>query len=71
MPTVKIQTALSSKDYRRFREKAQQLNMTEYELAQEAIRIFLNDFENSMKKSVLLRFQEFLDWIDYDIKHTF
>jgi hypothetical protein len=52
-----VQTRLNYSEYKRFREKAQQLNITPYELAKEMILYCLNDdiAKNQMKLTQKLK----------------
>jgi hypothetical protein len=53
----KIQTHLNFHDYKRFQEKARQLNITDYELAKEMVLYCLNDdiAKNQMKLTQKLK----------------
>jgi len=69
MPVVKVWTSLSQEEYQRFRQRAQQRNMKDYELAQED-HIFCNHLsaETIRKQSVMLRLQKFLEWVWNDMQ---
>jgi hypothetical protein len=54
----KIQTHLNFHDYKRFQEKAQQLNITPYELTKEMVLYCLNDDTARRQMTAMQRLQK-------------
>lgn len=61
---MKIQTSLDNGNYRKFCDLAAKEGMTEYQLAQEAILVYINSPEIGRNKSKLLAF---LEWVKRDL----
>jgi hypothetical protein len=67
MPVVFIQTAIPSEEYQRFKRRMQELGLTKYALAQEAIIVFVNEPTKSQKKAL---YQKLKEAIENDLKNT-
>jgi len=64
MPVVRVFTAIPAEDHERLKQKAKELRMSEYKLAQEAILIYINEPEKSRLKRIMA-------FIEEDLKRTF
>jgi len=82
MPVVKVWTSLPVEEYQKFKEKAEQMRMKPYELAQYYILIGINESEKSLKKILVYKLQKAIEylwedlkktpeWAKWDLEHTF
>ena len=62
--TVKVQTELDFKDFKRFKEKAEQQGISEYELAKEMILLCLNDNVAKSNLSFQQKLKHFFEIMD-------
>jgi len=57
---LKIQTDIDNGSYKKFKEVMEKLKMTEYQLAQEAILVYINEVDSSVEKTRARRIMEFI-----------
>ena len=57
---MKIQTDIDNGSYKKFKEVMEKLKMTEYQLAQEAILVYINEVDSSVEKTRARRIMEFI-----------
>jgi len=67
MPVVVVKTAIPIEEYARFKQKAEQLGVSEYGLAQEAILLFVNEPQNAERKMLM---KKLMDFFKKDIELT-
>lgn len=60
MPMVHVQTSIPKEEYMKLKEKAERLMISEYELVQDAVMVFLNEPEKTEVKQAIQRFLEFV-----------
>lgn len=60
MPMVHVQTSIPKEEYMKLKEKAERLMISEYELLQDAIMVFLNEPEKTEVKQAIQRLLEFV-----------
>ncbi len=67
MPTMPVKTAIPLEEYERFRQKAKELGISEYALAQDAIILYINEPQNAEKRMLM---KKLLDFFKKDFEET-
>lgn len=67
---MKIQSSLNNGDYKKFTKTMAELGVTEYELVQTAVLLFIHNPDLCRNSKTLLKFMKVIDWVKQDLGLT-